>query len=119
MTRDEQLLVLGAVTDEATRGAAVDVMAAATLLTPAYVAWYAVQTPLRQSAEWARGGFLFLQVQRVKVDAAASPGGILGQLGGLAGGLAGGLLGALLRPIAWVLGGALVVLIILGLTLRR
>lgn len=115
MTAEEAQLVIGAVTDEGTRGAALDVMLSAGLLTPLYVDWYRAQSPLRQSAEWARGGFLLLQVDRVRVNAAASPGGALGALGAIGG----GLFGALLRPIAWTFGAIVAVLLLLALVLRR
>lgn len=122
MTGADEQLVIGAVADEATRPAAVAALVAAELLTPDYAAWYADQTPLRQSAEWSRGGFIFLQVQRVKVSAAANAGTVFGKIGGLLGaaaGGAGGLLAALFRPLAWLIGGVVVVLIILALVLRR
>lgn len=64
MTADEQQLLTAAVTQEWRRDEAVAVMLAAKLVTPAYAAWYAAQTPLRRSAEWAPGGFLLLQVRK-------------------------------------------------------
>jgi len=115
MTPVEAQLVIDAVTDETQRIAAIGVLGRAGVVTPAYQSWYVVQTPLRQSAEWSRGGFLFLQAQRVGVGAAASGATIWGQVAAAVGAAA----GAPLRWLMWALGGALVVVIVLGLVLRR
>jgi hypothetical protein len=117
MTDDEQLLVIGAVTDETTRGAAVQVLRSADLVTQAYADWYPRQSPVRQSAEWAPGGFLLLQARRVeayrKLDKHwwKSVAGITAPVSGLFSWFTSGLL--------WVVGGFVLVLVLLVLLLRR
>ena len=121
MTRDEQQLVVNAVREDWNRTEAVGLMLAAGLVTEKYAAWYGEQTPARQSAEWAPGGFLLLQARRAEQMAKLDEqflGGVAGMFGPLASPFT--ALWSWIRNAAlWVIGGALVILLVVVLTLRR
>jgi len=116
MTEAEQLLVVEAVTDESRRDEAVAALLSGGLITPAYAAWYPKQTAPRQSAEWAPGGFLLLQAERVKAFRKLDA-----HWRGSVGRIASPLVGAwswLASILKWALGG-LVAVVLLFLVLRR